>query len=501
MLNSEALMKKTRLGVLLVFCAAFGLAGCQKAGPAVAQFDGEKLPLSELAQRLEETPLAYQQYAVTPEGRRQFLDLLLREKILLHQAGEAGIPGRDDVKHALKAFASEQERNQTRFREGLLIDTYLETLRDKINQANVDVVASIDSQNRLQLESYRSTQVHLEEGTSNVLQSLGLLRTVDGGIIGAGLTAATPLAAIGLANLEAIRLEVGEQTMDVDLSSAATVGDVLTLINTSGMNVNAYINNAGTGLRIASLDSEEEIEISDARRIFGIPFGVPIDESTTLIALGVSPGVIEIQNDDLIFQVDLTSAGTVGEVLDLINTAPNNGGIRAVLNATSSGIDIISPYQSASLEVREVGAGTTAAQLGILDIQNQNTATALGLVGEGQIDETEPMSLFQTLIDLEAQLREGGQESAIMARHTELSQELDALLSVRSRSGTRVAGMEDIRAGFLDREVFLTNLLSENEDADLAEVIVRLQTQQTSIEAAMNSGARILQTSLLQFLS
>lgn len=376
----------------------------------------------------------------------------------------------------------------------------LETLRDKINHANVDVVASIDPLNRLVVQSYRSTQVHLEEGTSNVLQALGLLGTVEGTMIGAGLTDATSLGAIGLANLEGIRLEQGDQTLDVDLSSAATLGDVLTLINSSGLNVNAYINANQTGINIASLDTSKELKISDTRRIFGSSFGIGIDDNMPLFALGVTPGVIEIQNDDLIFQVDLSTANTIGDILAAINSAPGNGGVRAVINANGTGIDILSPYQSGSLEVREVGGGTMAFDLGILDIQNKNSATSLGLVGEGKLDETKPESLFQTMLELETMIRSGNQESNIMSKHSELQRELDAMLSVRARSGTRVSNMQNLRNNYLDREVFLTDMLSKNEDADLAALVVQLQTQQTSIEAAMQSGATVLQNSLLNFL-
>ena len=267
------------------------------------------------------------------------------------------------------------------------------------------------------------------------------------------------------------------------------------------MNVNAYINDAGTGIRVSSLDSEDDIAISDVRKIFGTAIGAGLNESTTLTSLGITPSEIEVENDALVFQVDLSSANTIGDVLNLINEAEDNGGIRAEINVAGTGINIISPTVSNSLTVREVGAGTTAAQLGILDVQDQKTATDLGLVGEGSWDATEPLSVFQTLIDLEQLLRSDASGDEIMARHTELDNELEQLLTIRSRTGARVLRMESLRDQFLDREVFLTELLSNNEDAELTEVIVKLQSQQTSLTAALNSGAALLQTSLLNFLS
>ena len=60
--------------------------------------------------------------------------------------------------------------------------------------------------------------------------------------------------------------------------------------------------------------------------------------------------------------------------------------------------------------------------------------------------------------------------------------------------------MIELKTSFQDRELYLTELLSNNEDADLTEVVVNLQTQQLSLEAALKSGAILLQTSLLNFL-
>lgn len=49
-------------------------------------------------------------------------------------------------------------------------------------------------------------------------------------------------------------------------------------------------------------------------------------------------------------------------------------------------------------------------------------------------------------------------------------------------------------------ESFLTELLSENEDADLAETITQLSTQANVLNAALTAGAQLLQPSLIDFL-
>ena len=46
----------------------------------------------------------------------------------------------------------------------------------------------------------------------------------------------------------------------------------------------------------------------------------------------------------------------------------------------------------------------------------------------------------------------------------------------------------------------IENMLSEEEDADLAEAIVELQLQETVYEAALNAAAKVFDQSLLDYL-
>ncbi len=93
-------MKQTGIRGLFFVLAGLGLvvfSACKQAeptGPVVAQVGSEKVTLDDLKARLQETPAAYQQYIASAEGRRQFLNLLIREKVLLSEAKTLGIPRR-----------------------------------------------------------------------------------------------------------------------------------------------------------------------------------------------------------------------------------------------------------------------------------------------------------------------------------------------------------------------------------------------------------------------
>src|SRR3954466_3949236 len=78
--------------------------------------------------------------------------------------------------------------------------------------------------------------------------------------------------------------------------------------------------------------------------------------------------------------------------------------------------------------------------------------------------------------------------------------QIDNLLSVQARVG---AGMNrlDTAAGRLQEiEESTMSMLLNTEDADMAETLVNFSTQQAVYQSALNAGARIVQSSLLDFL-
>lgn len=83
---------------------------------------------------------------------------------------------------------------------------------------------------------------------------------------------------------------------------------------------------------------------------------------------------------------------------------------------------------------------------------------------------------------------------------SDLDGALDALLEERAHVGADGQRLDMIRSRLQDTVYQLTNLLSETEDADLAEVMVRLAASEAAYRAALEAGARIVQPSLLEFL-
>ena len=81
-----------------------------------------------------------------------------------------------------------------------------------------------------------------------------------------------------------------------------------------------------------------------------------------------------------------------------------------------------------------------------------------------------------------------------------IDEQIDNLLAVRATLGARMNRIELVKGRLESEEVNVTTLMSENEDADIAEVITQLKAQENVHRAALGAGSRIIQPSLVDFL-
>jgi flagellar hook-associated protein 3 FlgL len=123
------------------------------------------------------------------------------------------------------------------------------------------------------------------------------------------------------------------------------------------------------------------------------------------------------------------------------------------------------------------------------------------LLGDGQ--GASDGRLLATLRDMADHLRGSTTADADALRGTDLQAldtNLDALNSLRADVGARTNRLATAGSRLSGLEVNTTQLLSETEDADMAQTITEYTTQQAAYNAALRAGANIVQTSLLDFL-
>lgn len=106
-------------------------------------------------------------------------------------------------------------------------------------------------------------------------------------------------------------------------------------------------------------------------------------------------------------------------------------------------------------------------------------------------------NMFKVLDNVITQLGSGNSAAQFQ---TAVGQQYDKLLAERASLGASVNRVELIAERLNTQEVSISELMSKNEDADMAEVMTNLKTQESVHQAALGAGARIIQPTLLDFL-
>ncbi|RKX22841.1 MAG: flagellar hook-associated protein 3 [Candidatus Zixiibacteriota bacterium] len=338
-----------------------------------------------------------------------------------------------------------------------------------------------------------------------------------------------------------IRLHTADNSIDfeVDLSDAATVGDLINSFN-ADPNVIAY------GLTMAVSADSKGLTISDPLPLEGLMISDTSETSQTAANLGLI-GEIDaalIQSSDLnpiadftaseaaadqtvlkdlgllgnfnnvkigeaitprltltdsLSQLDLgngfelseirisqgnsfinldlsdPSIVTIGDVIDAINNSGLN--VLASINAAETGIQVVSTTNTETLMIQEWNEG--------------NTAHDFGIYGSPDI-----LGTMRVLVDA---FRNNNGESASQLIGN-LTEGINQILNHRASVGAKVIRLEAADRRLTDLDYNFTQLLSEIEDADLTKLISDLAMRENSYQAAMISAAKIIQPSLLNFL-
>ncbi len=109
-------------------------------------------------------------------------------------------------------------------------------------------------------------------------------------------------------------------------------------------------------------------------------------------------------------------------------------------------------------------------------------------------------ALFTTLSDLKDALQ-GNDVGGIMAATTNLDIDFDRITTKISDIGSKMLRMEAKEKIYQDATIINAERLSEIEDADMAAAIIDLESREFIYQAALSSSARVMQLSLVDFLT
>jgi flagellar hook-associated protein 3 FlgL len=201
-----------------------------------------------------------------------------------------------------------------------------------------------------------------------------------------------------------------------------------------------------------------------------------------------------------------TSRDAIADQIDQIIA-----GVKQEANATYDGRYVLSgsrtntrPYDSALTTAppaapNDAYSGDAATQLREI---GPNVTLAVNVHGDEILGGTPGATgnMLGVLRDIATHLRSGDTVALSDNDLEALDAQIDNVLAVQARVGAGVNRLETAASRLAEIEESATSMLSNTEDADMAEVITNYSTQQAVYQSALNAGARIVQTSLLDFL-
>ncbi len=181
-----------------------------------------------------------------------------------------------------------------------------------------------------------------------------------------------------------MQISNGNKTFEIDLQGAETVQDLLNILNSSDALLLAEINADQNGINVRSRLSGSDFSIGENGGTAATDLGLrSLTSDTSLSDLDFGRGAIAAEGTDFIIrrvdgvelEIDISSATTVGDVIDLINNHPDNldpaTAVVAQLRTHGNGLELVSD--------NPVGPETTTIMRGPLSY----AAWGLGLVPHG----------------------------------------------------------------------------------------------------------------------
>jgi parvulin-like peptidyl-prolyl isomerase len=119
------------LSLIMLLLASSACRKPREEEEVVARVGRAVISQSEFQRKLQEVAPGYQSYVATPHGRRQFLDVLIREKLMLEAAKADGVAESPDFREQMAELRREEEAKLREAHDYLLSKLWVERLREK----------------------------------------------------------------------------------------------------------------------------------------------------------------------------------------------------------------------------------------------------------------------------------------------------------------------------------------------------------------------------------
>ena len=227
------------------------------------------------------------------------------------------------------------------------------------------------------------------------------------------------------------------------------------------------------------------------------------------VAENTGPDFTIHRKDGTDLAIDISSAATVGDVINLINNDPAN------LNPATRVVASLSPFGNGiqlfdgniggtdTLSVTQQFGSDAAFDLGLIP-RGSTTATATTSASGDTLTGADPSpqevaGLFNTLYRLHDALTNFSHEKLARAVAL-LDDDYERVNFARSELGARNQTIDTIKSQLDDETVQLKSNLSDVIDTNLPETIAQLTARQAALQASLQLTGIIFQTSLVDYI-
>ena len=311
-----------------------------------------------------------------------------------------------------------------------------------------------------------------------------------------------------------LQITNGGTNQTVRFTDAETVEDLVNTLNMADVGVLAEINAEGTGINIRTRLSGTDFMIGENGGTTAAQLGLrSFTAQTRLEDLNHGQGVGTEEGADFTItlsdpalppiEIDVSGIETIGELLAEINSKdPAN--LRAQLASHGNGVELVDLSGGPDPMVLEpVGFSTAAYSLGLIPEGDASRSVAPGggpLVMTGtDVNPLEAEGVFTALVRLKTALQSNDMAETERAMAM-LDGQTTSLSFVRAELGSRLQTLDSIGHRLEAEDIDLQAALSEDFDADLAEVISNFTARQIAYEASLQSTAKIFGMTLLNYL-
>lgn len=291
----------------------------------------------------------------------------------------------------------------------------------------------------------------------------------------------------------------------IDLRGCKTIADVLNKINdpANGLYIEAKINETRNGidiidknrgafgrLEVIDIDSTTAVDLGINgwtldNTLYGKDLDPGLTTTTKISSLrinegGIKLGKIFVQSGEFSGEIDLSNVTTVGDLLDKISTSDSRFNIVAWINADKKRINISNTKNQPYIKVQEI------------EIGDSNIASGLGLAAT--------RGIFRNLIDLRDNLLRNDSYAITNQSLKFIQEDIERVLKFHAEVGVKTNRANLTKEKLENFNLNINKLLDSVENIDIAEAITKLTNLETAFRAALQSGARIMQITLLDFL-